>query len=139
MQDISIETDTTRPQTDSPSQENDELSEVTLVETERKNGKVAVDISNNISRSSHPLWPEIEKMSLEQLHYARQEVGEGWQLLEKDGDLIMYKRIKEIDGMVEDPLKASHTVKGVTAFEMCHYFFQPEYRLEWERKKAYTL
>jgi len=34
--------------------------------------------------------------------------------------------------MVVDPLKACHVVKGVTAREMCHYFFMPEYRNDWE-------
>lgn len=38
----------------------------------------------------------------------------------------------EVDGMVTDPLKAMHKVRGVTAREMCHYFFNPRYRYEWE-------
>ena len=38
----------------------------------------------------------------------------------------------EVDGMVMDPLKAMHKVRGVSAREMCHYFFNPRYRYEWE-------
>ncbi|KOB72307.1 Uncharacterized protein OBRU01_12490 [Operophtera brumata] len=34
--------------------------------------------------------------------------------------------------MVMDPLKAIHKVRGVSAREMCHYFFNPRYRYEWE-------
>ena len=34
--------------------------------------------------------------------------------------------------MVMDPLKAMHKVRGVSAREMCHYFFNPRYRYEWE-------
>lgn len=44
----------------------------------------------------------------------------------------MYRREQEVDGMVVDPLKACHFVKGVSAREMCHYFFMPEYRNDWE-------
>lgn len=31
-----------------------------------------------------------------------------------------------------DPLKSVHVVKGCTAREMCHYFFDPQYRNDWE-------
>ena len=75
----------------------------------------------------------------------------------------MYKREEEVDGMVVDPLKALHQVRGefilykklssktfhpkwptfirglphflftgVTARELCHYFFSPDVRMEWE-------
>jgi collagen type IV alpha-3-binding protein len=37
----------------------------------------------------------------------------------------MYKREEEVDGLVVDPLKAIHQVTGVTAKELCHYFFIP--------------
>jgi len=83
----------------------------------------------------HPLWPEIEKITLEQLHYARLSVGEGgWELFAEDGEMRMYKREEEIDGLVVDPLKAVHSVKGVTGRELCHYFFSPDYRFDWESK-----
>lgn len=83
----------------------------------------------------HRLWPQIDEICKEQLHYARQGVGEGgngWQLFADEGEMKMYRREQEIDGMVVDPLKACHMVKGVTAREMCHYFFMPEYRNDWE-------
>lgn len=85
----------------------------------------------------HRLWPEIDNVCSEQLHYARQGVGEGasgWQLFADEGEMKMYRREQEIDGMVVDPLKACHVVKGVTAREMCHYFFMPEFRNDWESK-----
>lgn len=71
------------------------------------------------------------------MHYARQGVGEGgngWQLFADEGEMKMYRREQELDGMVVDPLKACHVVKGVSAKEMCHYFFMPEYRNDWESK-----
>jgi len=85
--------------------------------------------------NDHALWPEINKICDEQLHYAREGVGEssnGWQLFADEGEMKMYKREEELNGMVIDPLKACHMVKGVTAKEMCHFFFLPEYRHDWE-------
>ncbi|XP_030560811.1 collagen type IV alpha-3-binding protein [Drosophila novamexicana] len=84
---------------------------------------------------SHALWPEIDRVCKEQLHYAREGVGQdgnGWQIFADEGEIKMYKREVELNGMVMDPLKAYHSVKGVTAREMCHYFFMPEFRNDWE-------
>lgn len=82
---------------------------------------------------AHPLWPEIERVTLEQLQYARLGVEGGvWQLFAEDGEMKMYKREEEVDGLAVDPLKAVHTVKGVTGREMTHYFFSPDVRFEWE-------
>ncbi|CAH0590157.1 unnamed protein product [Chrysodeixis includens] len=82
----------------------------------------------------HPLWSEIDRISTEQIQAAFEGVGGeiGWQLFAEEGDMRMYRREMEVDGMVTDPLKAMHKVRGVTAREMCHYFFNPRYRYEWE-------
>ncbi|XP_061720307.1 ceramide transfer protein [Cydia pomonella] len=82
----------------------------------------------------HPLWTEIDRISTEQIQAAFEDVGggNGWQLFAEEGDMRMYRREVEVDGMVMDPLKAMHKVRGVSAREMCHYFFNPRYRYEWE-------
>ncbi|KAJ0174033.1 hypothetical protein K1T71_010179 [Dendrolimus kikuchii] len=82
----------------------------------------------------HSLWPEIDRISTEQIQAAFEGVGGdiGWQLFAEEGDMKMYRREVEVDGMVMDPLKAMHKVRGVSAREMCHYFFNPRYRYEWE-------
>ena len=95
------------------------------------------------------------QVTKEQLHYARMEVDavDGvWELFAEDGEMRMYKREEEKDGLVVDPLKALHSVRGtvilpppfwhlkyskifvpgVTARELCTYFFEEEYRMEWE-------
>ena len=83
--------------------------------------------------TQHQLWPTIDRVTNEQLGYARMKVGEGvWELFAEDGEMRMYKREEEVDGLVVDPLKALHSVRGVTARELCHYFFAPEVRMEWE-------
>ncbi len=63
----------------------------------------------------HRLWPIIEKTANEQLHYARLLPGgkDGvWELFAEEGEMKMYKREEEVDGMVVDPLKALHQVRG---------------------------
>ena len=64
-----------------------------------------------------------DSVTNEQLHYARLQVGledSIWELFAEDGEMKMYKREEEIDGMVVDPLKALHQVKGTTIF-FCKY------------------
>jgi len=83
----------------------------------------------------HKLWPEVDKTTSEQLYFARLEVGEGdatWQIFAEEGEMRLYKRELEVDGLVCDPLKAVHTVKGVTGHEMCYHFFSPDVRWDWE-------
>uniref|UniRef100_T1IZW2 Ceramide transfer protein n=1 Tax=Strigamia maritima TaxID=126957 RepID=T1IZW2_STRMM len=81
----------------------------------------------------HYLWPQINEVTVDQLRHAKMGVGEGgWNLFAEDGEMRMYKREVEEGGVVVDPLKAVHTVKGVTGHEMCHYFFEPDFRTDWE-------
>jgi collagen type IV alpha-3-binding protein len=81
----------------------------------------------------HVLWPDIHRVCEEQLKHALSGVSEGsWQIFADEGEMKMYRREEEIDGMVVDPLKSVHVVQGCTAREMCHYFFDPKYRNDWE-------
>lgn len=84
--------------------------------------------------AKHALGPEIERVTQEQLRYALLEAGVGsqWNLFAEEGEMKLYKREEIVDGMVMDPLKAIHSVRGVTGHEMCHYFFDPSVRMEWE-------
>jgi len=91
--------------------------------------------SREAGHTHHRLGAEIERITADQLKYAKISVGpeEGvWELFAEEGEMKMYKREEEVDGMVVDPLKAIHQVTGVTARELCHYFFNPEVRTEWE-------
>ena len=78
----------------------------------------------------HRLDSEIKIVTEEQLKYAKMPPGGDWELFADDGEMKMYKRENEVDWMVVDPLKALHSVRGVTAKELCHYFFSPAYRTE---------
>ncbi|THD23381.1 Collagen type IV alpha-3-binding protein [Fasciola hepatica] len=56
-----------------------------------------------------------------------------WQVIAEEGEMIIYKREMETeDGVVLDPLQAVHVVPGVTAREMCSYFWDVRYRMDWE-------
>lgn len=46
--------------------------------------------------------------------------------------LQVYRREVEENGVVLDPLKATHAVKGVTGHEVCHYFWDTAFRYDWE-------
>ncbi|KAG9509996.1 Ceramide transfer protein, partial [Fragariocoptes setiger] len=78
-------------------------------------------------------WHEIDRTTSNQLYYAQLALNvSGWQLFAEDGQMKLYTKELEIDGLVCDPLKAIHVVKGVTGYEMCHRFFNPNVRNEWE-------
>ncbi len=49
------------------------------------------------------------------------DVAETWQLIAEEGDMKVYKREQEEDGMIVDPIKAVHTVH-VSRVVLCHGF-----------------
>lgn len=55
-----------------------------------------------------------------------------WECIAEEGELKVYKREIEQDGVVLDPLKAVHTVTGITGHEVCHHFWDIKYRMDWE-------
>ncbi|XP_037079943.1 ceramide transfer protein-like isoform X2 [Pollicipes pollicipes] len=85
------------------------------------------------SNRQHSLHNEVEQVSQQQLRYALAGVDDGvWTLFAQEGEMKMYKREEEVDGLAVDPLKAVHVVSGVTAHEVCWHFWCPDVRLEWE-------
>lgn len=51
-----------------------------------------------------------------------------WQVIAEEGDLKVYKRELEVNGVVIDPLKASYVVKVTTHFTLLKSFL-------WLKKK----
>lgn len=49
----------------------------------------------------------------------------------------VYRREVEENGIVLDPLKATHAVKGVTGHELCHYFWDTDVRNDWESESIF--
>ncbi|XP_068191138.1 ceramide transfer protein isoform X2 [Antennarius striatus] len=85
-------------------------------------------------RHAHRFSAEVEEMVQNHMTYSLQDVGgdANWQLVVEEGEMKVYRREVEENGIVLDPLKATHSVKGVTGHEVCHYFWDTTYRNDWE-------
>ncbi|CAJ1070127.1 ceramide transfer protein-like isoform X3 [Xyrichtys novacula] len=86
------------------------------------------------SSGSHRFSDKVEEMVQNHMTYSLQDVGgdANWQLVVEEGEMKVYRREVEENGIVLDPLKATHSVKGVTGHEVCHYFWDTAYRNDWE-------
>ncbi|XP_066148344.1 ceramide transfer protein [Euwallacea fornicatus] len=113
----------------------DKMEEEQELREKLKTGQIPVTPPPTSPALQHRLWPEIDRVVMQQVTMAKMGIGEcgtGWQLFAEDGEMKMYRREEEVDGMVVDPLKAVHVVRGITGREVCHYFFNPKYRYDWE-------
>ncbi|XP_031731029.1 ceramide transfer protein-like isoform X3 [Anarrhichthys ocellatus] len=86
------------------------------------------------SIGTHRFSNKVEEMVQNHMTYSLQDVGgdANWQLVVEEGEMKVYRREVEENGIVLDPLKATHSVKGVTGHEVCHYFWDTTYRNDWE-------
>uniref|UniRef100_A0AAQ6A0C8 Ceramide transfer protein n=1 Tax=Amphiprion ocellaris TaxID=80972 RepID=A0AAQ6A0C8_AMPOC len=86
------------------------------------------------STGTHRFSDKVEEMVQSHMTYSLQDVGgdANWQLVVEEGEMKVYRREVEENGIVLDPLKATHSVKGVTGHEVCHYFWDTTYRNDWE-------
>ncbi|TNN74280.1 Collagen type IV alpha-3-binding protein [Liparis tanakae] len=75
---------------------------------------------------THRFGTKVEEMVQDHMTYSLQDVGgdANWQLV--------YRREVEENGIVLDPLKATHSVKGVTGHEVCNFFWDTAVRMDWE-------
>ncbi|XP_045156184.1 ceramide transfer protein-like isoform X1 [Mercenaria mercenaria] len=102
-------------------------------------------------------YEQINKIVNTHIHQLYEKTMEGkdvWECIAEDGELKVYKRELEVDGVVLDPLKAVHTVtdsieevltrsdtvalrststyEGITGHEVCRHFWDIKYRMDWE-------
>ncbi|CAH8509618.1 unnamed protein product [Dicrocoelium dendriticum] len=88
-------------------------------------------LSPNLRAASRPI--SLQTTSTTEMTATTASAAEDWQVVTRDGDMIIYKRELETDdGVVLDPLQAVHLVHGVTAREMCSYFWDVQFRMDWE-------
>ncbi|XP_034450586.1 ceramide transfer protein-like isoform X1 [Hippoglossus hippoglossus] len=82
----------------------------------------------------HRFSTQVEEMVQNHMTYSLQDMGgdANWQLVIEEGEMKVYRREVEENGIVLDPLKATHSVKGVTGHEVCHYFWETDVRMDWE-------
>ncbi|XP_041757163.1 ceramide transfer protein isoform X4 [Coregonus clupeaformis] len=83
---------------------------------------------------THRFAKQVEDMVQNHMTYSLQDMGgdANWQLVVEEGEMKVYRREVEENGIVLDPLKATHAVKGVTGHELCHYFWDTDVRNDWE-------
>lgn len=100
--------------------------------TQRHSPVNSVNLYSNTG--SHRFSDKVEDMVRNHITYSLQDVGgdANWQLVVEEGEMKVYRREVEENGIVLDPLKATHSVKGVTGHEVCHYFWDTAYRNDWE-------
>nr|DBA23473.1 TPA: hypothetical protein GDO54_014386 [Pyxicephalus adspersus] len=84
--------------------------------------------------SEHRFESQVDEMVQNHITYSLQDVGgdANWQLVVEEGEMKVYRREVEENGIVLDPLKATHSVKGVTGHEVCQHFWNVEVRNDWE-------
>ncbi|XP_026862056.2 ceramide transfer protein isoform X5 [Electrophorus electricus] len=95
---------------------------------------VALSPDSDSSAGTHRYSTEVDEMVHSHMTHSLQDVGgdANWQLITEEGDLRVYRREVEENGVVLDPLKATHVVSGVTGHEVCHYFWDTTFRSDWE-------
>uniref|UniRef100_A0A3Q3NPX3 Ceramide transfer protein n=1 Tax=Labrus bergylta TaxID=56723 RepID=A0A3Q3NPX3_9LABR len=74
------------------------------------------------SSGSHRFSDKVEEMVQNHMNYSLQDMGgdANWQLVVEEGEMKVYRREVEENGIVLDPLK------------VCHYFWDTTYRNDWE-------
>lgn len=87
-----------------------------------------------IGMESHRFVQGVNEMVRNHMNYSLQDVGgdANWQLVVEEGEMKVYRREVEENGIVLDPLKATHSVKGVTGHEVCQHFWSVDVRNDWE-------
>uniref|UniRef100_A0A673GYC5 Ceramide transfer protein n=1 Tax=Sinocyclocheilus rhinocerous TaxID=307959 RepID=A0A673GYC5_9TELE len=113
----------------------DKIEEQSQCEKSRIQRSSSVPSGDVYSRvGSHRFAEKVEEMVQNHMTYSLQDVGgdANWQLVVEEGEMKVYRREVEAAGIVLDPLKATHCVKGVTGHEVCHYFWDTDVRNDWE-------
>ncbi|TSM86008.1 Collagen type IV alpha-3-binding protein [Bagarius yarrelli] len=104
------------------------------IEEQSEKCRTARPVTIGSSLNAHKFTNKVEEIIHSHMTHSLQDVGgdANWQLLTEEGELKVYRREVEENGVVLDPLKATHAVKGVTGHEVCHYFWDTAYRHDWE-------
>lgn len=110
----------------------EEQSQCEKSRIQRSSSVPSGDIYSSVG--SHRFAEKVEEMVQNHMTYSLQDVGgdANWQLVVEEGEMKVYRREVEENGIVLDPLKATHSVKGVTGHEVCHYFWDTDVRNDWE-------
>ncbi|CAB0002771.1 unnamed protein product [Nesidiocoris tenuis] len=98
-----------------------------------ENSTVAETDNSSESFSTQSLEESIRRITEDQIRSAVVRTDDDdWTLLADQDNVKLFSREMVVDGVAIDPLKACCTIRGITGREVCHYFFHPEYRKDWE-------
>ncbi len=59
-----------------------------------------------------------------------------WSLVHSDGEMQVFRRDFEDNGIICDRCKMMAEFPGVTGRELCEYFYNPNEKLAWDSKKG---
>ncbi|XP_026066919.1 ceramide transfer protein isoform X2 [Carassius auratus] len=112
----------------------DQIEEQSQAERSWASRQISLPPDTYSSVSTQKYLTKVEEMVQSHMTYSLQDVGgdANWELVVEEGDMKVYRREVEENGIVLDPLKATHAVKGVTGHEVCHYFWDTAFRNDWE-------
>ncbi|KAG1957030.1 ceramide transfer protein isoform X2 [Pimephales promelas] len=112
----------------------DQIEVQSQAERSRVSRQISLSPDTYSSIGTQKYSNKVEEMVHSHMTYSLQDVGgdANWQLVIEEGDMKVYRREVEENGIVLDPLKATHSVRGVTGHEVCHYFWDTAYRNDWE-------
>ncbi len=95
----------------------------------------------------------MERVVQEHLKYVREDVSDGWDLIHQEGEMKVYRREVEENGIVVDPLKCFHIIKVRKYFHFLFnlFFFFPRvlpvmkfvdifmnFNIEWNGKVSFS-
>nr|XP_039251788.1 ceramide transfer protein-like isoform X1 [Styela clava] len=113
-----------------------ELDKQDKIVEDREHSKKLQKAAIEKEKTVHPFTRELERRIHEHLIDSVKDPSKDehtdWELFAEEGEMKVYRRELEEDGLICDPLKAMHAIEGVTAHEMCHYFWDTDIRMEWE-------
>jgi len=82
---------------------------------------------------NHRYSVKVEDVVAEHIKYSRQQSDDSeWKIVEDDGEMKVFIRETEMDGVTCDPIKATMVMDGISSFEICSAFYVPEFRMLWE-------
>lgn len=112
------------------------LDKLEKEEEDKRQGKVTSRPPPKISLSpDNRFYEEINRVvntHIQQMYETTTDGKDVWECIAEEGELKVFKRNLEVDGIVLDPLKAVHTVTGITGHEVCSHFWNIKYRMDWE-------
>jgi len=112
--------------------ESENEEEITL-EDDISLPKPSSEIQNAPKHRFSKLLEDETKIRIQTLSEPYEDIESGWYLVYEDDEALkVYRKEIEIDGIVCDPLRATHRIDGVSGREVCHYFFDKDVRLDWE-------